>query len=216
MIELKVINKVDPLRRNAQKQTEKEEFSPMNPPDAYTPLNKEEIPYEDMHPFLQQLMDEHKTFIQYLKELEQTLSDLQNDGFSKQMFTQLRNFFEFFDQNFVSHHQKEEKTIFPILHERLKTNGEHGNGPDVLTAINMMEDDHIKAMQLAAVVFNFFGVAMKLPDPDSRLIILDLAIEQSKVLIELLRLHIFREDHIVFALANKHITSDEFANLLQS
>ncbi len=210
MIELKVINKIDPLKRTAEKQSTNEEFSPMDPPDAFMPPNLENISYEDMHPFLQNLMDEHKLFIEKLDNFENTILEIQNEGFSKESAGQLSSFFEYFDQQVVEHNNREEKSIFPLLHERLQEIGEHGTGADTLTAINMMEDDHKKSLQLAAVVFNFFGVALKLPDANSSLIILDLAIEQSKVLIELLRLHIFREDHIVFALANKHILPIEF------
>ena len=61
MIELKVINKNDPLKRRVEKQTEQEEFSPMDPPDAYSPPNIDTVDYKDMHPFLQQLVNEHKS-----------------------------------------------------------------------------------------------------------------------------------------------------------
>ena len=209
MIELKVINKTDPLKRTAEKQSMEEEFSPMNPPDAFAPPNLEEVAYKDMHPFIQKLMDEHKVFIDKLDSFESTLLELQNKGVKKEVLSKLSEFFEYFDQEIHIHNRREERSIFPILHERLKASGEHGKGVDLVTAIDMMEDDHIKAMQLAAVVFNFFGVATKLPDQNSGLILLDMAIEQGKVLIELLRLHIFREDHIVFALAQQHLSKAE-------
>ena len=216
MIELKVINGSDPLRRNAEKQSAKEEFSPMDPPDAYAPPNLDAVSYEDLHPFLKQFWDEHKLFIQKLDALEETLLKIQKSGVNKEVITQLSDFFEFFDQEVVAHNQKEEKTVFPLLHERLKAIGEHGKGDDALTAIDMMEADHLKFLQLGAVVFNFFGIASKLPDRNSQLIVMDVAVEQCKVLIELLRLHIFREDNIVFSLANQHITSLEFDSLSKS
>ena len=103
--------------------------------------------------------------------------------------------------------------MFPLLHKKLLQSEEHGKGPEAVTAIDVMEDDHIKTLQLAAVVFNFFGIAMKLPDARSRLIVLDTAIEQGKSLVELIKLHIFREDNIVFPLAHQHISSSEFDHL---
>lgn len=212
MIELKVINNADPVRRTVEKQNIEEEYSPMNPPDAFAPPNLEKVDYQDMHPFIQGLMDEHKIATERLKEFEETLLDMQKTGIDRKTFTQLGDFFEFFDLTITKHNQKEEKTLFPSLHRKLKETGEHGNGADELTAVDMMEDDHIKAVQLAAVVFNFFGIAMNLPDPNSRLIVLDTAIEQGKALIELLRLHIFREDNIVFALANRHLSTTELNN----
>jgi hemerythrin-like domain-containing protein len=212
MIELKVINNADPLKRTAEKQNIEEEYSPMNPPDAFAPPNLEKVDYKDMHPFLQELMDEHKIATERLKEFEETLLNMQKTGIDRRAFTQLGDFFEFFDHSITKHNQKEEKTVFPFLDRKLKEIGEHSNGLDKVTAVDMMEDDHIKALQLAAVVFNFFGIAMNLPDPQSRLIVLDAAIEQGKALIELLRLHIFREDNIVFALANRHLSITELDN----
>ena len=47
------------------------------------------------------------------------------------------------------------------------------------------------------------------------MIVLDLAIEQSMAMIELLRLHIYREDHIVFDLAQQHLTEQELAEIKQ-
>ena len=53
----------------------------------------------------------------------------------------------------------------------------------------------------------------RLPDQNSRLIVLDIALEQSMAMIELLKLHIYREDHILFDLANEHLTEDVLAQI---
>ncbi len=210
MIELKVINKEDPLKRKVEKQTEQEEFSPMDPPDAFSPPNLEAVEYKDMHPFLQNLVDEHKTCIKELDTFEEVLINIQQNGISRDANEKLSNFFEYFDDHLVKHNQKEDKALFPLLHERLMENGEHGHGPTPLTATDMLEDDHTKVLQLAAVVFNFFGLTMRLPDQNSRLVVLDAALEQGKSLIEIMRLHIFREDNIVFSQAHKYISKSEF------
>jgi hemerythrin-like domain-containing protein len=73
-----------------------------------------------------------------------------------------------------------------------------------------MEDEHAKAMQLAAVVVNFLGLVFRLPDRGSGMVVLDAALEQCKNLVELLRLHVFREDNIVFPMAHRLIAPDEF------
>ncbi len=181
----------------------------MDPPDAYAPPNMEPVPYEELHPFLQQLSDEHKECIKELDAFEETLLHIQQKGIDKSVDTRLRTFFEFFDVHIVKHNQKEEKGLFPLLHQKLKEKGDHGHGPTPVTAVDMLEDDHVKALQLAAVVFNFFGLTMRLPDPNSRLVVLDAALEQGKVLIELLRLHIFREDNIVFSQAHQYLSTAE-------
>jgi len=213
MIELKVINQHDPLERRIEKQHEQAELSPMDPPDAYSPPSMDAVNYEDMHPFLQQLVDEHKAAIKELDAFEQALLHIQNTGLDRAADGQLRDFFHFFDNNIVKHNQREEATLFPLLHRRLIENGEHGKGPDALTAVDILEDDHTKALQLAAVVFNFFGLAMRLPDANSRLVVLDAAIEQGKTLVELLKLHIFREDKVVFAQAQRLISAAEFEGM---
>lgn len=214
MIELKVINQNDPLKRKAEKQTEQEEFSPMDPPDAYSPPNLETVPYEDMHPFLQQLMDEHRNCTKELDEFEAALLHIQEKGVDRELNGKLSHFFEFFDEHIVRHNQKEEKVLFPLLQKRLLESGEHGHGPDPVTAVDMLEDDHVKTIQLAAVVFNFFGLVMRLPDANSRLVVLDAALENGKALVEMLRLHIFREDNVVFAQAQRLISEVEFADMM--
>jgi len=214
MIELKVINQNDPLRRKAEKQTEQEEFSPMDPPDAYSPPNLEAVPYEEMPPFLQQLMDEHQACIKELDDFEATLLHIQEKGLDREVNGKLSQFFEFFDSHIVKHNQKEEKDLFPLLQQKLMESGEHGHGLTPVTAVDMLEDDHVKVIQLAAVVFNFFGLVMRLPDANSRLVVLDAALEQGKVLVEMLRLHVFREDNIVFAQAKQLISAEEFEGMV--
>jgi len=187
-----------------------DELSPMDPPDGYMPPASESVPYAEMHPFLQKLIDEHKNFSKELDNFEEILLSIQENGIEKETNSKLRNFFQFYDNNSIPHHQKEEKVLFPLLSERLIEIGEHSQGPSQSTAVDMLEDDHIKSVQLAATVFNLFALSGRLPDHNSRLVVLDIALEQGKSLVELLRLHIFREDSIVFPIAHKHISEHEF------
>jgi hemerythrin-like domain-containing protein len=212
MLDIKKLQTTDPLKRMVEKQSEQEEFSPMDPPDAYSPPGEEAIPYEKMPPFLQKLMDENNAGLKELDAFEKVLMQLQKQGLKpdKQVDAGLRRFFSFLDEHIVPHNLKEEKILFPLLQKRLLEKGEHSQGQYPKTAVDMLEDDHIKLTQLAAVTFNFLGLAARLPDAASRAITLDAALEQGKALVELLRLHIFREDNVVFSLAVKHFTQDEF------
>ncbi len=79
----------------------------------------------------------------------------------------------------------------------------------------MLEDDHIKMMQLAAVTFNFLGLVSRIPEHTSRAMVLDAAIEQGKALVEHLRLHIFRENNVAFGLAHIYINESEFEEMQQ-
>ena len=202
----------DPLQRHVEKGLEEGELSPMDPPDAYAPPHLEAVAYDKMHPYLQKLMDEHTIFKKELDCFEKTLIEIQSQGIQKETDRNLRDFFHFFDHQILPHGQKEDKFLFPLLHQRLLENKEHGHGAEKITVVDILEDDHVKMIQIASVVFNFLGLAVRLPNPPSRLMVLDAALEQGKALVELLRLHIFREDCIVFPLANKYIDSGEFFN----
>jgi hemerythrin-like domain-containing protein len=216
-MDFKKLRNIDPVKRSAEKQSERPEHSPMNPPDAYSPPGIEKIPYEAMPKFLQKLMDDHKAFLTALESLESVLVQLQENGLTpdRDVDDRLRNFFSFLDNEIVSHNLTEEKILFPLLHQRLLEKGEHSQGKLPTTAVDMLEDDHTKVMQLAAVTFNFLGLAARLADARSRAIVLDAALEQGRALIELQRLHMFREDNVVFALAVRHLGTREFDEMAQ-
>ena len=213
MIELKQLNEIDPLQRRAEKQSEEKEYSPMDPPDAYSPPAVDAVPYEEMPALIRGLMDEHKEVTAALSSFEEAMDQLREAGPTREAQEGLSIFFRFIDDHVVTHHLKEEKVLFPLLQERLLEIGEHGAGAYRKTAIDMMEDDHIRVIQLAAVTFNLLALVARLPDPASRTIVLDAALAQGKALVELSRLHIFREDTIVFPLAAKHISTGEFTEL---
>lgn len=88
-------------------------------------------------------------------------------------------------------------------------NGECGSGPVPETAIDMLEHDHIKTMEFGTLTFSLMGVASRLTDRISNALLIDTAIEQGLALVELLRLHIFREDNVVFPLAHKYLTASD-------
>ena len=209
------INKADPLKRLVERETEQTELSPMDPPDAYAPPVMENIAYEEMHPVLQRLMDEHKNCLKELEALEETLLQIQKEGMSVERNKKLGAFFSFLDQTIVAHNLKEEKILFPSFHQKLLENGIHSHGPAATTGVDMLEDDHVKLMQLSAVAFNFFSLAGRLPDIASRAMVLDAAVEQGKALVEMLQLHIFREDNVVFAQAQQYVAKDELDDMLQ-
>ena len=214
-MDMRILNRIDPLRKQTERGLDGGNgLSPMDPPDAYAPPSVEPVPAAELHPFLRKFRDEHVPFMEELNAFETAILSIQKDGYSRETDAKLRNFFNFFDREFGPHHRREEATLFPLLHQRLIASGEHGKGSNVTTAIDLMQDEHAKALQLAAVVVNFLGLVFRLPDERSGMLVLDAALEQSKNLIELLRLHIFREDYVVFALAHRLISTAEFDQLL--
>ncbi len=206
-LDLKNINKHDPLKRMVERQEETEEFSPMDPPEAFKPPTLDEVKYEDMHPFIQTLMDEHKACHKVIEAFENTLNTLHTDGFSKNILEGINDFFSFFDESIIEHNRKEDSTIFKDLNIILHQKGEFSTGTEK-TVVDLMEDDHTKMLQLAAISFNLFGLITRIPDPGSAMVILDLAVEQTKALIEMLKLHIFREDNVVFPIANNYLAAE--------
>lgn len=201
----------DPILRNADKDAESEGLSPMDPPEAYDVNGMEAIPEADRHPLIAQYMAEHVAALEVIAGFEKAiltfkeggyrLDDAINDGF--------RKFFDFFDAKLLDHNRREEAQLFPLLHNRMIDAGEHSDSPVPTTAVDVMEDDHVKFIQLGALTFNLLGLAARLPDHSSRMFTYGVACDNARELIELLRLHIFREDNVLFPLAQKLISREE-------
>ena len=206
--ELKVI---DPVRKQSEHGVGA--LSPMDPPEAYAPPALDPVPPSQMHSFLRTFVDEHQVLMEELRIFEETIVTIQKHGFTKELDGTLRHFFQFYEKVLVPHERREARQLFPLLNKRLIAEGEHSPGETPTTAIDLMDDDHSKAGQLAAVILNFMGLAFRLPDERSKLLVLDAALEQGKNLVELLHLHIFREDNVIFPAAHRLITGVEFDEL---
>ncbi len=190
-------------------------YSPMDPPEAYKPPATEPVPFDQLHPILQILTLEHKDTLAQLDEFEKNLLEIKKEGISKERNGKLGVFFEFIDNKIVLHNLKEERVLFPFIHDRMIDNGEHGSGPVPETAVDMLEHDHIKMMELATLTFSLMGISSRLRDPVSNALLVDTAIEQGLALVELLRLHIFREDNVVFPLAHKYLTENDLTKITE-
>lgn len=217
IMEMHKLHRIDPLMKQAEHGLDAAQgLSPMDPPDAYAPSGIEPVPAEAMHPFLRKFRDEHAPFLAELDTLEAAIVAIQKSGYTREADAKLRQFFNYLDQEFAPHSRREEAALFPLLRERLIASGEHGSGNDPATATDVMQDEHTKAMQLAAVVVNFLGLVFRLPDEKSAMVVLDAALEQGKNLVEMLRLHVFREDNVVFPLAHRLISAAEFEQIQSS
>ncbi len=208
---------VDHLKRIVDKGIEaEEESSPMDPPEAYDPKYAiADVDPDNMAESLKSLMYEHNDVIGELKNFEAALIAFHREGFkiTKEINDSFAVFFSFFDDDILVHNRKEERHLFPILKQRLIESGEHSKEPIPKTPVDLMEDDHVKFIQLASLTFNFLGLAARLPDQHSRMLTNDVAYNSGIELIELLRLHIYREDNILFPLAQKLLTKAEFVKI---
>ena len=206
------LKKTDPLKVNAEKGMEGEESSPMDPPDAYGGAVIEDVPYEAMHPLLQRYMDDHKKAVEMIERFDKGLAKFKEQQYRMDEVTNgdFHDFFEYFDERLLDHNRREERQLFPLLHSKLVASGEHSIDKEPRTAIDLMEDDHVKFIQLGALCFNLLGLASRLPDARSAGFVLDASFNTGRELTELLRLHIHREDNILFPLAHKLISTEEF------
>jgi hemerythrin-like domain-containing protein len=188
--------------------------SPYSPPDAYKPPKvDDDVPYEEHHPFIQNLIDEHKVVSDKLTEFEETLAMMENGKVDREIDKRLQVFFEFFDDELRVHNSNEEKVFFPILSKMMNEDGTHSNGLDEFNSIDILEDEHSKFLQMAAVTFNLFALFSRIPDERSRVIVLDAAIAESRAFVELVRVHIFREETIVFSYAYRNFSDEDFLKL---
>jgi iron-sulfur cluster repair protein YtfE (RIC family) len=201
----------DPILRNAVKDTGDAELSPMDPPSAYD-INTPEQPEADQyHPLIRQYMAEHVRAKEVLESFEKAMLAYRENRFqlNDEVNNGLREFFTFYEENLLDHNQREERELFPLLHRRLIESGEHSDSKPPTTAVDMMEDDHVKFIQLSALTFNLLGLAARLPDQSSRMFTYQVAFDNARELTELIRLHIYREDHVLFPLAHKLISREE-------
>lgn len=209
------MNTDDPIKKFVKKDSEDEGLSPMDPPDAFAPSTVEAVAYEDMHPLLQKLMDEHQVFLKVLDKFESSLIEWRKAGwiFNEDINKNFRELFSFLDNNAPVHNKKEEKELFPLLQEKLLESGEHSSDKTPTTGVDIMEDEHIQVAQSAALCLNFLGLGSRLKDKTSREITFELAFNQGKEIIEVMKLHIFREDEVLFPLAMKLFSKEELQNL---
>lgn len=185
------------------------------------PSTIDAVPYEKMPTLLQQYMDEHQEILEEIDRFEKALLRFKIERWimDEEMTKAFSRFFNFLDTSVLDHNRREEKQLFPLLQKRLLQTGEHSSynkymsDEDPRTGVELMEDEHITFIQLSTLIFNFMGLAPQLPDVYSQSIVSDLAYEQGVQLIEMLRLHILREDQTLFPLACQLIDENEFEDL---
>ena len=206
----KKLQKNDPVKKQSEKGLEDTEHSPMDPPSAYEQPGK--VEFDKMDKPIQTFVEEHKNALLQVDAFEKALVQFKSSGYKvdQKINEVFGSFFKFFDEELLPHNDKEEKVLFPILNKKLIEAGEHSKGETKLTAIDVMEDDHVKFIQLGALSFNFLGLATRLKDEASKMFVLDTAYENARELVELLKLHIYREDYTLFPLAQKYLSKEEF------
>jgi len=212
----KALKESDPIIVDAFKDNNTNESSPMNPPDAYDLSKTLNVNKDDFSVVLRSFIDEHSEVLERLEKFERSLINFKENNFvfTKDINDSFNEFFIYFDNFILPHNKKEERGLFVLLHRKLIETGELRNPKNPETAIDVMEDDHIKFIQLATLTFNFLGLACRLNDSHSKALTFDVAYNSGIELVELMKLHIFRENQTLFPMAHKLLTNKDFQSIL--
>ena len=210
----KRLKDVDPLQRDGVKDLTGIENSPMDPPEAYE-AGVDGSVIEEFPEALKLFLNQFEEINANLDRLEEGFNDFVKEGYQ---FTEgfneiLKDFFHFYDESLLALLQLEQKTLFPILHELLIKSGEHSSSDKPKTAVDIMEDDYVKIIQLGTLVFNFLGLSSRIRDEQSRTFILETTGGNARELIELIRLTFFRKQNVLYPLAVKLVPSDQMEEL---
>ncbi|MBT3984095.1 MAG: hypothetical protein HOE90_22255 [Bacteriovoracaceae bacterium] len=210
-LDYKTLAKTDPMGPQPQCGTQADEdLSPMDPPESYDAALPVQVDMEMMHPFIKEMMEEHIELTSFVKTFEESIDVLQKKKVvDPEAIEGVESFFNFFESEFTPHNRKEEREFFPLLKVKLVELGEHGSGDDPVTGVDVLESEHVQAIQLAAITYHCFVLYSQIDDVNSKLTILASAIKNAKELIELLKLHIYREDKILFCQAQQLMTTEE-------
>lgn len=217
-LDFKKLKQIDPiLPQDPVDLTSQEGTSPFSPPDAFAHPVDNGVTVETMHPYLRTLAQEHAAYSARLDELEELLGAIrERKAISAEAFRELRAFFAHFDTEVVAHNRREERELFPVLRRRFAEHGELSNGPKPVGPCSVLEGEHVEAIRIASVAIGFCALAHRLEEEASKQMVLSIALERCQALIAHLRLHIFREDRIVFALAQEYMSTEELDELLEA
>ena len=207
----------DPIKRYVDHGLEELPVSPMAPPEAYSPPKKADVSYEELAAPLRVLWDEHEQFLKVLSAFDHAFVSLKENAWkvTPEISAVFRDFFKWVDEQLVSHERKEEKGLFPILQEKLLEAGECSPGEKPVTPVDIMEDEHTKVSQSIAIIFTLLGLAPRLQDEKSRTYLFEQTFQLAQEVVETMKLHIFRENTILFPMAQQFLSDTEFSTVNQ-
>ena len=136
------------------------------------------------------LVDEHKIVLARLMAFETAL-----DAFDLE---QIHATIRFFDEQVVLHRRKEEEVLFPAMKKHLGTE----DGP-IQCMLAEHQDEQEKIRKIRSLLEGN-------PGPTSRSAI----VKAGRYILDLLRIHIVKEDNIVFPLAESVLTDEEKKEVL--
>lgn len=145
------------------------------------------------------LSNYHKLVLTKLNVMEQSINDIKSPG-AKKILADLK---EFFEKDVKLHFVKEEEALFPEIEKFIPRDA----GP---VGVMLMEHEDLYKYE-----GNFSkGVAMWLKD-DNNLEAIKLIKENGRNYINLLREHIYKEDNMLFMMADMHLEDSQINEIMR-
>jgi hemerythrin-like domain-containing protein len=145
------------------------------------------------------LSNDHKKVLEKLKVMEQTIKDLKSPNV-KNTLLDLEGFFK---KEVELHFRKEEEALFPEIEKFIPREG----GP-----VGVMLMEHEDLYRYKDNLFN--GVDFLLKDENTKEALV-LIKENGTNYINLLRGHIFKEDNMLFMMADMHLEEDQIKEIMK-
>ncbi len=143
-------------------------------------------------------MQEHEEALVYLQRLKKASQDLRKNGYTEKVFAQLLKASAFVDEEVRDHNLKEEQMLFPVIERYV-------DGP---TAV--LRQDH---QQLAKVYRKLrHGISALDESHDDEVSLIELC-EAVDEIVTLMVNHIHKENHILFPLVRKFISTKELRDV---
>ena len=144
------------------------------------------------------LMKEHEEGLRYLKQLKEAAEQIKTNGFSFEAFENLAQAIRYIDIEIRRHNENEEKYLFPLMERHLNGSSE------------VMRSEHRELWR----AFNSLRTCVK--DVEDMKIyattIRDL-VRCSESIVELLTSHITKENDVLFPMAIRILTKEEYRQL---
>ncbi len=138
------------------------------------------------------------------KEVLKQLDELNNsNGDSKKLEKQFIKFKKFVETSLELHTRDEEHALFPILEGKICGHacGSHGTTP-----IDVMMQDHKNIHAAIDVISTLLSISKSVRDKK----IVNEIHNRVSFVVNTLRDHIWKEDNVLYPLAEEHLTKEEF------
>lgn len=145
------------------------------------------------------LSNDHKNVLEKLKIMEQAIKDMKSPN-SKKTFADLN---DFFNNEVELHFKKEEQALFPEIEKFIPREG----GP-----VGVMLMEHEDLYKYRDDLFK--GVEMLLKD-ENNTVAAAIIKENGANYINLLREHIYKEDNMLFMMADMHLDEEQINEIMK-